>query len=194
MSFYAYTDKALKYLRRYYVTEFNRAKMQIGADRLNVISVTTALYAKIAKETERVFGLIAKRKYREIAGEDFIVGMWLTGFLGESNPLTGYIWSNDIDRKRQYLTESLLSGEPINKAVKKALRYWYGAQKEYADLVTDAAAAKALKDIGVKRVQWITNIDGRECGLCFSRHMKIYPIDSVPKKPHYNCRCYIKGI
>lgn len=194
MNPYAYTDKALKYLRRFYITEFNRAKMTIRADGLNVISVSTRLYQRISQETERVFRVIAKRKYREITGEDFLIGMWLSGFLGESNPLTGYVWRNDIDRKRQYFAEDVLSGEPINKAVKKALRYWYNAQKQYADLVTDAAAMQAYIDSGVQKVRWRTAEDEAVCAVCNGRDGLIYDIDKAPKKPHYNCRCWLQKV
>lgn len=194
MNFYAYTDKALKYLRRYYVTEFNRAKMRIRSDELHVIDITKRLYDRISKETERVFGRIAKQKYKELTGEDFLVGMWLTGFLNESNPLTGYIWRNDIGRKRQYFTESVLSGEQIDKAAKKALRYWYGLQKQYADLVTDAAAMQAYIDTQTEFVEWITADDEKVCHTCNSRSGKIYPLKNAPKKPHYNCRCYLRRV
>ena len=194
MNFYAYTDKALKYLRRYYVTEFNRAKMRIRSDELHVIDITKRLYDRISKETERVLRRIAKQKYKELTGEDFLVGMWLTGFLNESNPLTGYIWRNDIDRKRQYFTESVLSGEQIDKAAKKALRYWYGSQKQYADLVTDAAAMQAYIDTQTEFVEWVTADDEKVCHICNSRSGKIYPLKNAPKKPHYNCRCYLRRV
>lgn len=191
MNFYAYTDKALKYLRRYYITAFNNAKMQISADRMNVISISQRLYSDVSRETERVFRLIAKRKYREICDEDFLVGMWLSGFLQSSNPLTGYVWYNDIDRKRQYFAESVLSGEPINKAVKTALRYWYGSQKQYADLVADAAAIQAYSDMDVQYVRWRTADDEKVCYICNERDGKVYPVLEVPTKPHHNCRCYV---
>lgn len=212
MNFYAYTDKALKYLRRYYIRQFNAAKMQIRADNLNIIGVSQQLYNNLARETELVFRKIAKHKYREICDEDFLVGMWLSGFLEESNPLTGYVWRNDIDRKRQYFVESLLaempesgtlsaakgngklSGADIDKAAKKALRYWYQAQKQYADLVTDAAAMQAFEDTNTVYVQWNTADDCRVCSKCLSMDGHIYPINHAPIKPHYGCRCYFTRV
>ena len=190
MNFYSYTDKALKYLRRYYIQRFDSAKMQIRADTLNVISVSNDLYADIASETERVFRKIAKWKYRQICGEDFIIGMWLSGLLNNPDPLTGYVWQNDIDRKRAYFAESVLSGEPLDKAAKKALRYWYQSQKQYADIITDAAALKAFSDKGLQFVKWRTASDERVCFECSSRDGKIYPLKYAPVKPHYGCRCY----
>lgn len=190
MNFYAYTDKALKYLRRYYIREFDTAKMRIRADSLNVIQVSRDLYSAIESETERIFRKIALAKYRELRGEDFLIGMWLSGLLDKANPLTGYIWRNDIDRKRQYFAESVLSGENLDKAAKKALRYWYGSQKQYADIVTDAAAIQAYSDMGMKFIKWRTAEDERVCFECNQRDGKIYPIKYAPVKPHYGCRCY----
>lgn len=190
MNFYAYTDKTLKYLRRYYIREFDTAKMRIRADTLNVISVSKELYDDISAETERVFRKIAKWKYREICGEDFIIGMWLSGILNNPDPLTGYVWQNDIDRKRAYFAESVLSGESLDKAAKKALRYWYQSQKQYADIITDAAALQAYADTQIQFVKWHTADDCKVCAVCNDRDGRIYPIDHVPRKPHYNCRCY----
>lgn len=190
MNFYSYTDKALKYLRRYYIREFDTAKMRIRADTLNVISVSKELYDDISAETERVFRKIAKWKYRQICGEDFIIGMWLSGLLNNPDPLTGYVWQNDIDRKRAYFAESVLSGEALDKAAKKALRYWYQSQKQYADIITDAAALQAYADTQVQFVKWRTADDCKVCAVCNDRDGRIYPIDHVPRKPHYNCRCY----
>lgn len=190
MNFYSYTDKALKYLRRYYIREFDTAKMRIRADTLNVISVSKELYDDISAETERVFRKIAKWKYHQICGEDFIIGMWLSGLLNNPDPLTGYVWQNDIDRKRAYFAESVLSGESLDKAVKKALRYWYQSQKQYADIITDAAALQAYSDTQIQFVKWRTADDCKVCAVCNDRDGRIYPIDHVPRKPHYNCRCY----
>lgn len=193
--FYAYTDKALKYLRRFYVREFNRTKMQIRSDELNVIQSTTNLYDRMRRETIRVYLLIAKNKYHELTGhDDTITEMWLLGFLGTSNPLTGYIFLNDIDRKRQYFTESVMSGENLDKAAKKALRYWYGSAKQFADLVTDEAAIQAFTDSNTRFVEWCTAEDEKVCWTCNSRDGKIYPLEKVPGKPHYNCRCYLKEV
>lgn len=195
MNFYAYTDKALKYLRRYYIQRFDSAKMQIRADSLNVISVSKELYADIAAETERVFRKIAMWKYRQISGEDFIIGMWLSGLLNNPDPLTGYVWKNDIDRKRAYFAESVLSGESIDKAAKKALRYWYQSQKQYADIVTDEAAMQAFTDTNTQFVQWVTAHDENVCETCLPRDGMIYPLNHAPRLPaHYGCRCFYRRV
>lgn len=193
--FYAYTDKALKYLRRYYIKRFNAAKMQINADMLNVVPATKSLYSNLENETIKVFLRIAREKYKSLRGTDTIEEMsemWLLDFLSESSPVTGYIWANDTERKRQYCAESLLSNEQtIASCMKKALRYWYDSQAQYADLVADAAALKAYKDSGVERVMWLTVEDERVCKECDSLHGHTFPITNIPAKPHRRCRCIL---
>lgn len=194
MNFYAYTDKALKYLRRFFIREFNRAEMTIRNDELNIISTTMDLYDRIEAETIKVFLRIARHKYKECGGIDTLELAWLLGLLGQSDPLTGYIFLNDKDRKRQYYAESLMSGEDIQKATKKALRYYYSAIRQYADIVTTESAIQAFRDIGVERVRWRTNLDGHECMECKELNGRIFTLDNVPDRPHYGCRCWIERV
>ena len=189
--FYAFTDKVLKYLRRYIIREFNRAEMQIRTDELNIIPKTVELYDRLYDEAIKAFLRIAKHKYKECDGTDTIEIAWLMGLLKDANPITGYIFVNDEDRKRQYYTESLLSGGDVSKETKKAMRYLYGSFKEYADIVTNEAAMKAYSDTGTEFVQWNTAADERVCAECVPRNGMIYPLQFAPRIPaHYNCRCY----
>lgn len=191
-NFYAYTDKALKYLRRFFIREFNRTAMQIRADEVNVIPKTVSLYDKLYDESIKVFLRIARNKYRECDGTDTIEIAWLMGLLNKPNSLTGYIFTNDEDRKRQYYTESIMSGGDISKETKKAMRYLYGAVRQYADIVTTESALQAFRDSGVQRVRWRTNLDGRECRECWEMNGNIYPVNNVPERPHYGCRCWLE--
>lgn len=192
--FYEYTDKALKYLRRFFIREFNRTESIIRTDELNVIQATTSLYDKLRRETIRVFLRIANNKYRELGG-DALAEMWLLGLLGRADPLTGYIFLNDVDRKRQYYTESLMAGDSADKATKKALRYWYQAVKQYADIVTDEAAMQAFADTNTQFVQWVTAHDESVCETCLPRDGMIYPLNHAPRLPaHYGCRCFYRRV
>ncbi len=194
MNFYAYTDKALKYLRRFIVQEFDRAAMQIRMDELNVIPRTKELYDRLESEALKVFLRIARNKYKDCGGIDTLEMAWLLGLLGQSDPLTGYIFLNDKDRKRQYYAESILSGGNIANETKKAMRYYYGAIRQYADIVTTDAALQAFRDTGVRHVRWRTNLDGRECRTCWNRNDNIYSINNVPVRPHYGCRCWLERV
>lgn len=167
--------------------------MQIRSDRLNVIQPTMNLYDRLRRETIRVLAKIAATKYHELhGGEDTITEMWVLDFLGMSNPLTGYIFLNDIERKRQYFTEDVLSGADIDKAAKKAMRYIFGSTRQYADLITDAAAMQAYMDTQTRFVEWVTFHDSHVCPVCDERDGVIYPINNIPTKPHYGCRCYLR--
>lgn len=191
MNFYAYTDNALKYLRRFFITEFNRTAIQIRSDRLNVIPKSEKLYDRLYAETVKVLLRIARNKYKECSGTDTIEIAWLMGLLENANPITGYIFSTDKDRKRAYFAESVLSGYNLDKAKQKALRYWYQSVKQYADIVTDEAAMQAFADTNVKFVMWRTAEDEHVCSECVPRNGKVYPLEYAPKIPaHYNCRCY----
>ncbi len=194
MKFYDYTDKVLKYLRRYIIHEFNRTEMQIRTDELNIIPKTVDLYDRLYDEAIKAFLKIAKHKYKECDGTDTIEIAWLMGLLKDANPITGYIFVNDEDRKRQYYTESLLSGGDVSRETKKAMRYLYGSFKEYADIVTNEAAMKAYSDTGTEFVQWNTAEDCRVCEDCREKDGHIYPINHAPVKPHYGCRCYFTKV
>jgi hypothetical protein len=43
-------------------------------------------------------------------------------------------------------------------------------------------------------VKWITEEDELRCAECAERHNKVYHIDSIPPKPHINCRCYFEPV
>ena len=189
--FYEYTDKALKYLRRFFIREFNKTEMQIRMDDMNVIQKTIDLYDRLYDESIKVFMRIARNKYKECGGTDTVEIAWLMGLLDDANPITGYIFVNDKDRKRAYFAESVMSGDELGKAVQKALRYWYQSVKQYADIVTYEAAIQAYTDTETELVKYRTADDEHVCSVCVPRNGKIYPLKYAPKLPaHYNCRCY----
>ena len=74
------------------------------------------------------------------------------------------------------------------------MRAWLNMTLQAMIDVEDAAVLRAYLDSGVPRVKWIAELDGRECAVCRKRNNKIYPIDSVPGKPHFRCRCYLQSV
>jgi hypothetical protein len=60
--------------------------------------------------------------------------------------------------------------------------------------MVDVAMLYTLKLMGVEKVQWVTNIDGRECKTCRERNGEIYDIDKIPPKAHRGCRCGYKPV
>jgi SPP1 gp7 family putative phage head morphogenesis protein len=58
----------------------------------------------------------------------------------------------------------------------------------------DESTLYTYEKMGVEKVEWHTNLDGKECKTCQERHGKIYPIDDVPPKAHRNCRCRLTPV
>lgn len=59
--------------------------------------------------------------------------------------------------------------------------------------VANITRQESLKALGVKRIQWLSVLDGRTTKICASRDLKIWGIDEGPRPPaHPNCRSTIK--
>lgn len=201
---YALSDRAVKLLNRKAVRRFEAARRELAAlkfDELNVIKTFKSLYRDLATDNKKAFTDLAIMAYKDAADrelddeEDELMALWLMSeVLDKPNPVTGYIYTNEVERKRDRATESINAGTKKRQEFQKALRYWSRMSGEYADLVTDAAALKAFKDSGVKKVRWITESDEKVCSICGPRDGKVYDIDKVLPKPHINCRCYLAPV
>ena len=100
--------------------------------------------------------------------------------------MTGYVYDREAERKRLRLNEQILtareydSRELFNNSLRKTANLLWTQIIQYGVDVVDKASLQAYKDMGVKKVRWITNEDGRECNECRERHRKIYKISEVP--------------
>ena len=126
--------------------------------------------------------------------KDF-VNQYLKGY----DPITQYVYTKEVDRKRMRLNEAVYTAREfqdiakLQKAVKKAADLWFTQSSQYAIDLMDLALTKAFledEDDDEKYFRWNTIVDGRECEICHERDGKIYPDDAYPEKPHYGCRCY----
>lgn len=198
---YQLSDRAAKLLNRKAVRRFEAARRKCviaGFDELNVIKTVKALYRDLAADNKKAFTDLAIMAYEDAADreledeEDELMGLWLMSeVLDKPNPVTGYIYTNEVERKRDRATESINSSTKKRQEFQKALKYWSRQTAEYCDIVTDEATLKAFKDTGVKKVKWITERDDRVCPVCGPRDGKVYDIDKAPSKPHLNCRCIL---
>lgn len=115
------------------------------------------------------------------------------------NPVTQYLYYSEADRKRARLIEAILTiaatGDLglLNHTERRNASLWYSQSSEYAISVTDTAYLETLKEAGVRQVQWVSEHDEKVCEECRERDMKVYDIDNVPDKPHYNCRCVLRA-
>lgn len=199
---YELSDKSAEILRKKAVKRFRRARSRaalLDFDELSVISIFKELYENLNTDNEDIFEELAEMAYMyaEPHGDDAPSKRWLELILGSTNPVTGYIYNHEVERKREYTTEgvnSVTSRFLKKKAINKGARYWDRFSTQYCDIVTDEATLKAYKDAGIKRVKWRTQDDEVVCEICGPRDGKIYPIDKAPPKAHWGCRCWYESV
>jgi SPP1 gp7 family putative phage head morphogenesis protein len=156
------------------------------------------LFSDLDSDNRREFLKLAKECYAESTphGKSKPDREWLLALLSEVDPTTGYIYDNEIERKRDYLYESLLtanSSAARKKQIRRSLSYFVRMTAQYSDDITDATILKAYTDSGIKKVKWLTAHDEKVCSECRPRNGEIYRIDRIPAK-HWGCRCRILPI
>lgn len=192
---YSKTDKVIAYLNKQYMKLFRQVT---SFDELNVIQVSHEIYEEVLRIIEREAARLVKAVYNshretaEIADEE--AGSFVLLLLLAYNPVTKYVFKNELDRKRSRFAEGVIASDTPREEVELAKRLLVGMNKQFLDDVTFDTVVKAYQDDGVERVRWITAPDDRRCSECKSRHNKIYPIDNIPPKPHLHCRCYVERV
>ena len=193
---YRKTDKVIDYMNRQYGRLFRKAA---SFDELNVIPLSheiyDAVYAMVKKEATRLAGVIYSdhRDEDETEGEFDATGFVLALLLAY-NPVTKYVFENELDRKRARFAESLIASNTPLEEIALAKRLVAGIDAQFMDDVTFEAVVQAFRDNGTERVRWVTAEDDRRCKKCKSMHGKIYPIDKIPPKPHIHCRCWVEEV
>lgn len=194
---YEYTDKAMERLTRKMVRKFNQLKTKsvLEFDDLNALrSDVNKCYASCLREIRQTYLDIARYYYEKAGGEDSVIDLiWIKHFLGGFDPVTKYIFDTETDRKRARAFEALASTRNPSET-DTALRLFHAQVKQWADEVTDEATMDAYFAKGIKNVRWKTEEDARVCEKCGERNNVIYPVNSVPEKPHIGCRCYLLPI
>lgn len=195
MNPYKITDKTIAYLNKQYVKLFRKVT---SFDELNVIEVSHEIYDEAVKVTEQEVTRLVKTVYDRTAetrvmdsseAYAFVLALMLA-----YNPVTKYIYRNELERKRSRFAEGVISSDTPREEVEVAKRLLVAVNKQFADDATFDAVVQAYADEGVEEVRWVTSIDDRRCAECKARHGKIYPIDDIPSKPHLHCRCYVEKV
>ena len=192
---YSKTDKTIAYLNKQYAKLFRRVT---SFDELNVIEVSHEIYDEALKMVEQEATRLVKSVYDSYRESETIPASealaMVVAMLGAYNPVTKYVYKNELDRKRARFAEGVISSDTPAEEVALAKRLLAAMNKQFADDATFDAVVKAYADDGVKRVRWITAVDDRRCKECKGRHHKIYSIDNIPPKPHLHCRCYVEKV
>ena len=212
---YKYLDALLAKLKKKIRTEFNRLGL-MGFDELNVVNtkkVTKAMFDRLTAENEKAYQKVADKAYasakKKAAGAGYTVSdkeatgvgeAWLFSVLLAYNFVTGYLYDKEAERKRLRLNEQILTAreyddrQMLNDSLRKTANLWWTQTQQYGITVVDEATLQAYEDMGVEEVRWKAKIDKRTCKVCRERHNKIYKISEVPRKTHYNCRCYLEPV
>ena len=193
---FAIRDKIVKVYLKMILRRFKRLNQGtiLGFDEMNVLSAVNTVYEDVIALSVEALRKIAIQTYRWVCDEDFLVDMWLSGWLQEYDPVTHYKWYDEADRKRSRAYEAIMScltSADRKKQVEVATKAWAKQFEQTSDNLVEAVLKKAYQDHNVKYVKWYTMKDKRVCTDCKSRDGKIYPITSKELHPlHYNCRCW----
>lgn len=217
IDYYKPADKVIQLMNRENLRTFNRLKLA-DFDRVNVVRDVLKLYREMARKAKRRYlemGLEAyllglemlddpppEREAMRMAKEA-ITEDWVESLMNETDFVTLYRFNSETERKAQRLIEGLavVSGkagwkepwqtpaETRNMLIDQALKQWTKQLGQYAINVTDTAVIQALDDAGVTWVMWLTERDQRVCMDCHQLDGRIFVVDEVPSKPHWNCRC-----
>ncbi len=206
--FYKYADLRIDELNRLIIGRFEAAKRQmrkkkdgVAYDPLLVNQVLTALYRQLDSDTRYELIFLLDEQYEDMADsvgleelDDGFEDLFLENILSKPDSITHYAYDSEVLRKRDRAIEAVNSVSGVqNKQYEldKAMRLWSQQTQQYCDTVAYEAAVKAYKAAGIKYVKWVTQKDNRVCVECDSRNGKIYPINKLPPRPHWRCRCYI---
>jgi len=197
---YEIRDKLVRIYLKRILRRFKRLNQSLLAfDEINGLYAVNSCYEDVIMMSVECMKEVVKRTRKWLNGDDdFLVDMWLMGWLNEPSPVTHYKYFDEADRKRSRLFEALEScrtSSERKKQIEIATRYFAKQFEQTADDVVAAILLQTLKDNGVTYVRWVTKEDARVCGDCYAKDGKIYPIDKAPMQPmHYNCRCEYRPV
>lgn len=194
---YKYMDAQLERLHKKIKRLFSRSRTAIRRDELNIIKATKQLYEELNKLNLEYYKKIAIAAYETLAGEEAdtsdIDEEWIWAVLfDEYDPVTKYVYSNEVERKRARYAEAVIATASLVRETAIAERYWKRQTDQYAINAVDEARKKAFKDMGVEKVIWCTEQDNKVCGECQELEGQVFVLGEEPDKPHYNCRCWLE--
>ena len=201
---YDLTDLLIAILTTELRKEVNRLDV-IGFDELSAGSITRLtkeMITRLLKSNKREYIKIVQNATEE-AKEDLEAlgvataltisadGKFVDKVLKEYNPVTGYLYNAEADRKRARLAEALITAVLIksrndyHEELRKFANLWHTQTLQYGETMVDKARLDTFKKNGIKRVKWVSEHDNRVCEECKERDGKVYPINAIPVKPHY---------
>ena len=163
------------------------------------------LYQSIFKTVKNEILVVLKPLQEEIYEEALALGFdgnpedldegWIEEFFERFDPVTKYVFKNEIARKEARFFEELIAvtqtlGTDKMGSYKTAENHILRQVKQTAIAFEDAVAMAVYIALGVEKVQWVAERDSKTCKVCNALDGKIFDIKEAPPKAHYNCRCY----
>lgn len=195
--------------------EFRRL-LELPFDELSVAhttQITTDMYDRLLKANKKEYEKIAddaieyalafleEEELQRYLDNPIKVKEFTEQVLKKANPVTNYYYYKEADRKRLRLAEGMNIAKEyrqrpsFRQIIETNTNLWYTQTKQYAEDIADATVMEVWRRAGITKIAWITEEDERVCSICDylghdkHRNIKLYDLDKVPPKPHYNCRC-----
>ena len=160
------------------------------------------LYGKVLKIIKSEFLAVANDIYSEVADEVIELGFdgdlgdidegWIEEFFEEYSPVTKYVFVNELERKFSRLFEALIANlEECLESYRSAENSIVKQVKQKSIELEDELDKRIYKEFGVEKVVWISEDDGKTCGVCNELDGEVFELDEAPTKQHINCRCYL---
>jgi SPP1 gp7 family putative phage head morphogenesis protein len=159
------------------------------------------VFAEIRKEFLEIIDPIIQDVYAEAVDMGFdgdirdLDEAWIEEFFEEYNPVTKYVFANEIERKKMRLFESLVADMPGKmQSYKIAEKLLTKQIQQYAIELEDAITKAVYTDIKVEYVMWNAEDDDKTCGVCNELDEQVFELKDAPPKQHYGCRCYLTPV
>ena len=172
-------------------------ELNITGVRKHIKKLYKKAYEIIKTGFTEVLNDIAEEVYEEAVALGFegniedLDETWIEEFFDEYNPVTKYVFSNEISRKESYLFEAIVADTVLrHQSYLKAERLLANQVKQYGIDMDDSVAKTVYKAVGVKKVRWVAEKDSKTCSVCRELDSQVFDLDKLPSKPHHNCRCY----
>lgn len=171
-------------------------EMNIVQTKSHINKLYTKVFSAVRKEFLKIIAPITQEIYAEALDVGFdgdirdLDEAWVEELFEEYNPVTKYVFANEIERKKMRLFESLVADKAGRmQSYKTAERLLIKQIKQYAIELEDAITKVVYKDIGVQYVKWNAEDDAKTCGTCKDLNGQVFKLDEAPDKQHYACRC-----
>ena len=199
---YKNADLAIHRMNKRSMRRFDRLKT--FQDELNLIREIERVYLDGASEAVTEYVGLAVRAFTEALvmcgkphgtaerlARKYMTRDWVLEVLEMTDPVTRYVFSTETERKAARLSEAVAVPTARQAEIERALRYWTKQTGQYAITIVDQAMIAAFMVAGIKRVRWNTENDSAVCPICDKLDGRVFSIQNVPPKQHYNCRCWL---